>query len=155
MKPKETDSAAKETTDSAAKETTDSAAKENWRSAKQPITALSSAEAETYALTESVKHGRLFLWRCEEANIPAKWPMTIYVDNTQSKSLQNATYINSKLRGVFDLRDAWVQELCDKSQVETVTIPRDENHADILTHCLSSGNFNKQVGHIQTPAKWD
>ena len=83
--------------------------------------------------------------------------MTIYVDNTQSKSFQNATCINSKLRGVFDLRDVWVQELRDKGQVETVTIPRDENHADIhvLTHCLSSGNFNKQVGHIQTPAKWD
>jgi len=58
-----------------------------WRSAKQPITALSSAEAEIYALSESVKHGRLFLWRCEEANIPVKWPMTIYVDNTYTKQV--------------------------------------------------------------------
>ena len=81
--------------------------------------------------------------------------MTIYVDNTQSKSFQHATCINSKLRGVFDLRDGWVQELRDKSQVETVTIPRDENHADILTHCLSSGNFNKQVGHIQNQVNGD
>ncbi len=71
-------------------------------------------------MSESVKHGRLFLWRCEEANISAKWPMKIYVDNTQSKSFQNATCTNSKLRGVFDLRGAWIQELCDKGQVETV-----------------------------------
>jgi hypothetical protein len=126
-----------------------------WRSAKQPITALSSAEAEIYALSESVKHGRLFLWRCEEANIPVKWPMTIYVDNTQSKSFQNATCINSKLRGVFDLRDAWIQELRDKGQVETVAIPRKENKSDILTHCLSSGNFNKEVGYIQNHTNSD
>ena len=59
-----------------------------------------------------------------------------------------ATCINSKLRGVFEIRDAWVQELRDKGQVDTVAIPREENHADILTHCLSSGNFNKEVGHI-------
>jgi len=126
-----------------------------WRSAKQPITALSSAEAEIYALSECVKHGRLFLWRCEEANIPVKWPMTIYVDNTQSKSFQKATCINSKLRGVFDLRENWVQELRDKGQVETVTIPREENKSDILTHCLSSGNFNKEVGRIQNITNWD
>ena len=83
--------------------------------------------------------------------------MTIYVDNTctQSKSFQNATCINSKLRGVFDLRDAWVQELRDKGQVETVAIPREENHDDMLTHCFSSGNFNKEVGHIQHQATWD
>ena len=103
-------------------------------------------ETAIYALSDSVKHGRLFLWRCEEANIPVKWPMTIYVDNTQIKSFHHATCINAKLRGV--LRDAWVQELRDKGQVETVVIPREENHADILTHCISSGSFNKEVGHI-------
>ena len=123
-----------------------------WRSAKQPTTALSSAEAEIYALSESVKHGRLFLWRCEEANMQVTWPMIVYVDNAQSKSFQNATCINSKLRGVFDLRDVWVQELRDKGQVKTVGIPREDNAADILTHCLSSGNFNKEVGHIQQRA---
>ena len=61
----------------------------------------------------------------------------------------------STLWGVFDLRDAWVKELRNKGQVETVAIPRKENKADILTHCLSSGNFNKEVGHIQNQASWD
>ena len=48
-----------------------------------------------------------------------------------------------------------VKELRNKGQVETVAIPRKENKADILTHCLSSGNFNKEVGHIQNQASWD
>ena len=77
------------------------------------------------------------------------------MDTTQIKSFQKATWINSKLRGVFDLRETWVQELRDKGQVETVTIPREENKSDILTHCLSSGNFNKEVGRIQNITNWD
>ena len=53
------------------------------------------------------------------------------------------------------VRDAWVQELRDKGQVDTVAIPRKENKSDILTHCLSSGNFNKEVGSIQNQATSD
>ncbi len=55
--------------------------------------------------------------------------------------------------------ETWVQELRNKGQVETVAIPREENKSDMLTdtlaHCLSSGNFNKEVGRIQTSANWD
>jgi len=53
------------------------------------------------------------------------------------------------------VRDAWVQELRDKGQVDMVAIPRKENKSDILTHCLSSGNFNKEVGYIQNQANSD
>ena len=28
------------------------------------------------------------------------------------------------------------------------------NNADILTQCLSSGEFNKEVGHVQNQANW-
>ena len=56
----------------------------HWRSAKQPVTALSSAEAEIYALSEAVKCGRLFQWRCEEMGMPVEWPMQIWVDNEQA-----------------------------------------------------------------------
>ena len=45
------------------------------------MTALSSAEAEIYALSEAVKWGRLFQWRCEEMAMPIEWPMKIWVDN--------------------------------------------------------------------------
>ena len=68
--------------------------------------------------------------------------MTIYVDNTQSKSFQNATCINSKLRGVFGLRDAWVQELREKGQVETVAIPR------VCRAAISAKNFFGDVKRL-------
>ena len=40
-----------------------------WKSNKQPVTALSSAEAEVYAMMEAVKEARLRLWIAEEAGI--------------------------------------------------------------------------------------
>ena len=39
------------------------------RSSKRPVTALSSAEAEIYALSEAIESGRLSQWRCEEADM--------------------------------------------------------------------------------------
>ena len=75
----------------------------HWRSSKQPVTALSSAEAEIYALSEAIKSGRLFQteWRCEEADMKVQWPMNVMVDNTQGISFQQGTCVNSKLRGTF------------------------------------------------------
>ena len=40
-----------------------------WKSSKQPVTALSSAEAEVYAMMEAVKEARLRLWIAEEAGL--------------------------------------------------------------------------------------
>ena len=40
-----------------------------WKSNKQPVTALSSAEAEVYAMMEAVKEARLRLWVAEEAGV--------------------------------------------------------------------------------------
>ena len=75
----------------------------HWRSSRQPVTALSSAEAEIYALAEAVKCGRLFNLRCEEMGMMVKWPLTIQVDNTQAITFQKGTCVNSKLRGTFDI----------------------------------------------------
>jgi len=63
----------------------------HWRSSRQPVTALSSAEAEIYALAEAVKCGRLFNWRCEEMGMQVEWPLTILVDNTQAITFQKGT----------------------------------------------------------------
>ena len=80
----------------------------HWRSAKQPVTALSSAEAEIYALSEAVKCGRLFQWRCEEMGMSMEWPMQIWVDNEQAVVFQKGTCVNSKLKGTFDMRLQWI-----------------------------------------------
>ena len=75
---------------------------------KPPVTALSSAEAEIYALSEAVKCGRLFQSRCEEMGMPMEWPMKIWVDNDQAVVFQKGTCVNSKLKGTFDMRLKWI-----------------------------------------------
>ena len=121
----------------------------HWRSCRQPVTALSSAEAEIYALAEAVKCGRLFNWRCEEMGMEVKWPLTIFVDNTQAITFQKGTCVNSKLRGTFDMRREFVGELRNSQEIETKHISRDKNHADSLTHCQPSGPYNQGVQQLQ------
>ena len=89
----------------------------HWRSARQPVTALSSAEAEVYALAEAVKQARAYLWRCEEMGMRVVWPMEIMVDNKQAISFQRGTCIYTKLAGVIDMRQQWVKEMRNKKEV--------------------------------------
>lgn len=121
----------------------------HWRSAKQPVTALSSAEAEIYALSEAVKCGRLFQWRCEEMGMSMEWPMQIWVDNEQAVVFQKGTCVNSKLKGTFDMRLQWIGELKADNIVKGAKVDRENNLSDILTHCQPSGKFTKAVLQIQ------
>ena len=77
------------------------------------------------------------------------WPMVVLVDNKQAVSFHRATCVMSKLAGIIDMRQQWVKELRDKAVVEVKHIWRDGNLADLLTHCLSSGDFNRLVSRIQ------
>ena len=121
----------------------------HWRSSRQPVTATSSAEAEIYALAEAVKCGRLFNWRCEEMGMQVQWPLTILVDNTQAITFQKGTCVNSKLRGTFDMRRAFVGELRNTQEIDTKHIRREKNNADLLTHCQPSGPYNQGVHRLQ------
>ena len=113
----------------------------DWASRRQPVTAVSPAEAEIYAMREGVVAGRLVLWVAEEMGIPVTWPFTIKSDSSQAVSFQHATAPNSKLRRCFDMRDTAVTELRDQAVVRSQHIFRDLNVADLLTHCLSGPNF--------------
>jgi len=121
-----------------------------WQSKKQVSTALSSAEAEIYALAEAAKQARLAQWRAEELGIGTKWPIDIQVDNKAGISFQKATNPNTKLLGCFDLRDSWVSELRDKAQIKAVKVHTDNNCADLLTKCHSKQRFQHLVQLIRS-----
>ena len=120
-----------------------------WCSRRQPVTAVSPAEAEIYAMREGVVAGRLVQWVAEEMGLAVEWPFTVLSDSTQAVSFQRATAPNSKLRGCFDLREKSVQELRDQGVVLSKHIPREMNIADMLTHCLSGPKFRGCVDMAQ------
>lgn len=121
-----------------------------WISKRQPLTAVSPAEAEVHALRDAVLAARLVQWVAEDM-FPdkVKWPLVMNTDSSQARSFQHNTCPNSKLRGCFDIRDKSVQEMRDKGVVSTKQIPRDLNLADLLTHCLSRSKFRGQLKKAQ------
>jgi hypothetical protein len=121
----------------------------DWVSRRQPVTAVSPAEAEIYAMRESVIAGRLVQWVAEEMGVQVSWPFTVQSDSTQAISFQRATAPNSKLRGCIQLRDASIKEMRDQGVVTSKHIPRDLNVADMLTHPLSASDFSRCLGRAQ------
>ena len=51
------------------------------------------------------------------------------------------------------MRLKWVGEVKDTKEAQAVYVPRGGNFADVLTHCLSSGNFNKALDMTKTQHK--
>ena len=76
-------------------------------------------------------------WIAEEMGRKVSWPLVVYVDNAAGVSFQHSTCASSKLRGVFDMADKWVQELKDGKVVDAVKVDTTKNLADMLTKCLA------------------
>ena len=107
----------------------------HWRSQKQPITCFSSAAAEVFALSEAVKDSRSLVWRAEELGCNFKYPIEINEDNQAAVSFQKSTTPYSKLKGVYNFRDKWVQELKDMNEISAVKVDTLYNVSDLLTKC--------------------
>ena len=120
-----------------------------WRSQKQASTATSPATAEITALYDAIVQARALQWRSEELGMEMQWPLEMCVDNTQAKSFSENTTVSTKLVGVYDMREDWVQTLRDKDLVRIKYVGGQANKANLLTKCLSSGAFNTGVRIVQ------
>jgi hypothetical protein len=113
----------------------------HWRSNRQPKSADSPACAEIYALKEGVRDSRLFHWVASEMGVKVDYPFCVQVDSKQACSFNYSTCPKSDIRGSFDWREDWVQEIRDLSVVKTEYVRSCQNLADILTKCLSRLDF--------------
>jgi invasion protein IalB len=121
-----------------------------WASRKQTVsTATSSALAEIYALSETTRMAQLTAWKIDELGVKIPHPITIQVDNSQAISFQRSTCLVSKLRGLVDLRWAWVCELRNQEKVRVTKVNTAYNKADILTKCMPAYKFRMCMRTIQ------
>ena len=109
----------------------------HWQSVKQPVTALSSTEAEIYALSETIKAVKHRYWIAEGLGTNVTWPAQVKCDNSACIQFQHNNTSDTKLKGAIQLRDNWVQELRKDGIVTAVKVPTDLNLADMMTKCLS------------------
>jgi hypothetical protein len=119
----------------------------HWRSKKQPKTVYSPAHAEIYACSEGVREARWLQWVAADLGIDLNTVVNINVDNSQVISFKHGTCAKSRLR-MIDLRWNWVKELKDDEIVSVSKVSTDRNFADILTKCLKSPDFVRQVRMI-------
>lgn len=125
----------------------------HWRSNRQPVSVISPAESEIYALSAGVKDTQLYHWVLEEmTGISNITPIIIKTDSSSARSFQSDTCPATKLRGCFDFRERWVAELRDLGKIKAEYIPEARNMADIFTKCLSHVEFVvrlEQIAHSQ------
>ena len=104
-----------------------------WKSKKQPKTSRSSAEAEIYALGQTVDESNFLNWKLEDMVVDIQMPTQIYVDNAQAKVFTEHLCINTRLRNTFNLNQQWIKELRDSKLLKISKIDSINNPADLLT----------------------
>ena len=104
-----------------------------WKSKKQPKTSRSSAEAEIYALGQTVDESNFLNWKLQDMGVNINMPTHIYVDNAQAKVFTEHLCINTRLRNTFNLNQQWIQELRDSKLLKVNKIESINNPADLLT----------------------
>ena len=116
------------------------------RSTRQPDTSDSPAVSEIYAIKEVVKDARLqhCSWVVEEMGCNVAWPFALKTDSQQAVSFADETCARSTVRGSFDWRVDWVNEIRDKKQVVLQHVYGNVNHADIMTKCMKCPEFQEK-----------
>ena len=124
-----------------------------WKSNKQSCTAYSSTAAEVMALSECVRQANFLQWAGKDIGYYEPPTVTIYTDSKGARSFQSSTTLDSRLRGYFDLREAWVEELRDQGRVILQKVEGKQNLSDLLTKLLRPSTFNNIIRRIQGTKK--
>ena len=109
----------------------------SWSTVKQKSIALSSMEAEYYAMTHAFKKAlwlRIFLGFL---NLPVPCPFPILSDNQAACSLSSSTAISTRFNHIDICHDFIRAHVLDGS-FATTWIPTSDMHADIFTKPLGS-----------------
>ena len=108
-----------------------------WCTKKQSMVALSSTEAETYALSEASKEAIFLQEFCKEigeANEDTP-PMKIYEDNTSCIAIVTNPIAHARSKH-FAVRSAFIRDMIEKKKIEILWCPTKLMIADILTKAL-------------------
>lgn len=116
----------------------------SWTSQKQSTVALSSTEAEIYALSIAIQECLFFYHLMREMKMNVSIPFTIYEDNAQTK-IRAETNIRSKLLKHIDVRYQFINECVRGGIVKIVKIDTKHNISDTFTKPLPKTQFYHHV----------
>ena len=84
--------------------------------------------------------------------VDVQFPGALYVDNAAGVSFQRKTNPDTRLKGTFDLRDAWVKELQDQNIISVKKVDTLLNVADLLTKCHQRGSHRRLIALVEARA---
>ena len=99
---------------------------------EEPVIALSSCEAETHALSETVKTLLNLGFGAKELGFKVKRPISIAVDAAAAISFAQGTAKRSRMKYI-DMRQQWVQQLRNKDEIAYTKVAGTDNDADYFT----------------------
>ena len=113
----------------------------SWKSKRQSVVALSSAEAEFVAassMVQEVIYVRKFL---DNLGFPQEKPTPIFEDNRTCVAWSEGSVGGSDRAKHIDLREHFVHDAVSRGILKLESIPSAENVADLLTKPLSVTPF--------------
>ena len=118
-----------------------------FASRTQSSLALSSGEAELYALGSCVAEALHMSKVLQESKICSETPIIVHTDSSAAKSMASRFGTTRRTRHI-ELRQLWLQRLVESKQIELRKIDGVDNPADLLTkfvsqQCLS--NLRDQI----------
>jgi hypothetical protein len=115
-----------------------------WKSKAQKAIALSSSEAEYYAMAEAAKEIWFIVQVLESLNIKKIKPIVVYVDNIGAYFMPENASATSRTRHV-DARYHFVREFGEEGFLKIVFVKSNDNKSDIFTKNISSELYDCHV----------
>ena len=96
-------------------------------------------------MSETIRGAFQIRNKADELGIDMPLPLKIQVDSKGARSFADSSCPDSKILGIWDLRDDRIRQMRDRGQVQTVAVHTDKNQADILTKCLPERKFKNAL----------
>ena len=124
-----------------------------WSSSQGAI-ALSSAEAEFYAMVEAVTKAKGLLSLAQDLGLGIKSNVIeLGTDSEAAKSFVNRRGLG-KMRHI-EVRDLWLQKEIADGKDEVVKVPGEDNPADLMTKILDLETIHKRLNKMGIRAEWN
>ena len=118
----------------------------------QQVLALSSGEAELYAIGTGIAEGLALGNFLVEACLCTKFQLLVYTDSSAGKSIATRLGVSKKTRHI-DLRFLYMQQLIKSGIVQLQKVAGTINPADLLTKYVDAdtlGRIRDQLGMVHS-----
>jgi hypothetical protein len=113
-----------------------------WKSKLQRTVALSSSEAEYYALSEASKEVKFVIQVLESIGIKVELPIIVYVDNVGAIFMSENVTATSRTRHV-DARYHFVREFVEDGYIKIIFVRSENNKSDGFTKNVTNDIYEK------------